>query len=86
MTSITVSLPSEDFARLERVAEAHNAQPAQLLQAYAEYLAAGGPPLPVDDGPTSADIARLISTDRAWAWLYDEPDIYTAEDGEPYRT
>ena len=35
------------------------------------------------DEPTALELARVASQGRAFAWLDDEPDLYSAEDGEP---
>ncbi|MEG3834730.1 MULTISPECIES: hypothetical protein [unclassified Microcoleus] len=33
--------------------------------------------------PSTAEIAQLAQSGRAFQFLHDEPDIYTLEDGEP---
>ena len=53
------------------------------MKSYLDYLVAGGEPVPIDDGPTSRDIALLSEKSSAWAWLADEPDLYTLDDGQP---
>ena len=79
MTTISVSIDDRMYEQLAKLAE----EPESLIRAYLEYLAAGGVPLPIDDGPRSSEIAELLVKSSAWTWLADEPDIYTVEDGEP---
>ncbi len=71
------------YERLARLAKERSTEPEDLVRVYLEYLDAGGIPLPLDDGPRSSEIAELLMKSSAWAWLADEPDLYTVEDGEP---
>ncbi|MGB4863453.1 MAG: hypothetical protein WBO97_13435 [Tepidiformaceae bacterium] len=84
MTTITVSVDEELYERVRSLADACDSAPEDLVRVYLEYLAAGGLPIPNEDDPSLADIAALVAKSSAWAWLADEPDLYTLEDGEPY--
>jgi hypothetical protein len=84
MTTISVSVDEKLYERVRLLADARDSAPEDLVRVYLEYLAAGGVPIPTEDDPSLADIAALLTKSSAWAWLADEPDLYTLEDGEPY--
>lgn len=84
MTTISVSVASDAYQLLEAIAESQKASPELLVEQYLEYLVAGGAPLPVEDDVPIAGIMRLAEKSSSFAWLKDEPDLYTFEDGEPY--
>jgi len=82
MSRITVSLDATDLKRLEAVA---GAKPGELAQLYFEYLLAGGKPLGPDwSDPSTEELMRLAEAGGSLRWLKDEPDTYSANDGEPY--
>lgn len=57
---------------------------ASLIEGYARYLSAGHRPLDGQQEDAEADLAALASGAGAFDWLADEPDLYTAQDGEAY--
>lgn len=42
-----------------------------------------GDGMPAIEAPTSKELATLAQHGGAFEWLADEPDIYSANDGEP---
>lgn len=36
-----------------------------------------------EDAPSTRELARLAQSSAAWAWLHDEPDLYSRDDVLP---
>jgi hypothetical protein len=84
MTQVNVQLSDEQLRSLRRFAERHNRPVAQLIEDYLAYLLAGGAPVRSQaDEPSDRELAALADHGGAFDWLADEPDIYSADDGEP---
>lgn len=85
MAQLNVKLRDEQFDRLRRYAATRRTPVAWLIKDYVDYLLAGGQPVvpPLIDPPTSAELAHIAQHGGSFDWLADEPDIYSADDGEP---
>lgn len=85
MSQLNVKINPERLEALRRYAERRRTPVSWLIKDYVEYLLAGGEPLapPAGDAPTSAELAALAQHGGAFDWLADEPELYSAEDGEP---
>jgi hypothetical protein len=57
---------------------------AWLIKEYVDYLIGGGSPVapPVRE-PSSEELALVAQSGRAFDWLAEEPELYSADDGEP---
>ena len=56
-----------------------------MIKSYLVNLLGGGRPIlpPATDSPSSQELAALTELGGAFAWLADEPDLYSLDDGEP---
>ena len=85
MAQLNVPLEDAQLRRLQRFADERNLPVAELIRDYLAYLLAGGDPVapPEHEAPTAADMTALAEHGGAFDWLADEPDLYSASDGEP---
>ena len=83
MASISVPIDDETLERLEAYARERSLRPADLLRAYAEYLAEADESGTEDDIPVKG-IMRLLEIGGSFDWLKDEPDLYGAVPLEPF--
>lgn len=86
MVQLNVRLSEAQLEGLRRYAARRRTPVAWLLRDYVNYLLRGGAPItPPDDdedGLTVEALASIAARGGAFDWLYDEPDLYTASDGE----
>ena len=85
MAQLNVKLSEERLEALRRLAARRRTPVSWLIKDYVDYLLAGGRPVapPADEAPTAAELAVLAERGGAFDWLADEPDLYSADDGEP---
>jgi hypothetical protein len=85
VAQLNVKLDDETFAALRGYAAARRTPVAWLVKDYVGYLLAGGQPVspPPAESPSSAELTALAQHGGAFDWLAEEPDIYSASDGEP---
>lgn len=84
MKAIEIALPDEKLERLVEVAARREREPQTMLEAYVDYLLAGGTPVEDTDDVPTAVLQRLAELGGSFDWLKDEPNLYTVDDGEPY--
>jgi hypothetical protein len=83
MAQLNVKLSADRLAALRRYAARRRTPVAWLIKDYVDYLIGGGAPVvAVEDDPSSSELANLAQETRTFDWLADEPDLYSAEDGE----
>jgi hypothetical protein len=58
--------------------------PKWLIKDYVDYLISGGQPIAPSaaEAPGSSALAALAQHGGSFEWLADEPDLYSADDGE----
>ena len=84
MAQLNVKLDDDSLDALRRYSARRRTPVSWLIRDYVAYLLAGGRPVEYSpDEVTSADLARLAERGGAFDWLAEEPDIYSALDGEP---
>ena len=85
MAQLNVKLSAERLDALRRYAARRRTPVAWLIKDYVDYLLDGGQPVAVSEveAPTSAELSLLTQQGGAFDWLAEEPDIYSADDGEP---
>jgi len=85
MGQLNVKLTEDRLEALRKYAARRRTPMAWLIKEYIDYLLAGGRPVvaPANEEPTLAELAELAQRGGSFDWLYDEPDIYSMEDGEP---
>ncbi|MBA2362245.1 MAG: hypothetical protein H0V86_01790 [Chloroflexia bacterium] len=85
MSTLNVELAEGQLRDLERFAAARKLPVSGIVRDYVEYLLAGGQPVgpPADDEHNSRQLAVIAQRGGSFAWLDDEPDLYSSEDGEP---
>jgi hypothetical protein len=85
VAQLNVELPDRQLDGLRKYADWRRMPVAGLIQEYVDYLLSGGEPVTgtPDDGPAGRELAMLAERGGAFDWLAEEPDIYSAEDGEP---
>jgi len=85
MAQLNVKLGEERLEALKRYAARRRTPVSWLIKDYVAYLLAGGRPLAprFSEEPTSRELATLAERGGSFDWLADEPDIYSASDGEP---
>ncbi len=85
MAQLNVKLGAEDLEALRRYAARRRTPVAWLIKDYVAHLVAGGDPVrpPAEETPTAQELAAVAQQGGSLAWLAEEPDLYTAEDGEP---
>lgn len=77
-------MSGETLEALKRYARRRRTPVAWLIRDYVDHLLAGGTPVtPMGDDLTSWQLAEIAERGGAFDWLYDEPDLYSASDGEP---
>ena len=84
MAQMNVKLSQEQLEALRRYAARRRTPVSWLIKDYVDYLLAGGKPLTghEDEAPNSLELATAAESGGAFAWLDDEPDLYSADDGE----
>ena len=85
MAQLNIKLDECGLDALRRYA-AHRRTPVSwLIRDYVAYLLAGGEPVlpPDSDSLAATDLAALAQHGGAFDWLRDEPELYSATDGEP---
>lgn len=85
MSQLNIKLQQERLEALRRYAARRCTPVSWLIKDYVEYLLAGGRPIapPPDQLPTATELAELAQHGGAFDWLEDEPELYSANDGEP---
>lgn len=85
MAQLNVKLDQARLEALRGYATRRRTPVAWLIKDYVDYLLAGGAPVvpPSIEPPTSAELAHLAQHGGSFDWLAEEPDLYSAEDGEP---
>jgi hypothetical protein len=85
MAQLNAKLSEEQLAALRSYAAQRRTPISWLIRDYLEYLLAGGKQLlpAYDHGPTSAELAEVAQRGGSFDWLAQEPDLYSATDGEP---
>lgn len=85
MTQLNVKLGADRLAALRKYAARRRTPISWLIKEYIDYLLAGGRPVaaPVDSDLSLDELAELAQKGGSFDWLYDEPDIYSMEDGDP---
>lgn len=85
MAQLNVKIPEDRLDGLRRLAARRRTPVAWLIKDYIDYLLAGGQPVspPISEGPTSAELTLMAERGGSFAWLRDEPGLYSIRDGEP---
>src|SRR6266516_8121523 len=85
MSQLNVKLSQDRLEALRRYADRRRTPISWLIKDSIDYLLAGGEPLmsPASEAPSAAELAALVQHGGAFDWLADEPDLYSADDGEP---
>jgi hypothetical protein len=85
VAQLNVKLSTERLEALRRYAARRRTPVTWLIKDYVDYLLSGGKPVvvPDADAPTSDELSLLTQHGGAFDWLAEEPDIYSADDGEP---
>jgi hypothetical protein len=85
VAQLNVKLPEARLEALRRYAARRRTPVAWLIKDYVDYLLSGGQPVAFSaaDAPSASDLAALAQHGGAFDWLADEPELYSAEDGEP---
>jgi hypothetical protein len=84
VAQLNVKLPADRLEALRRYAARRRTPVAWLIKDYVDYLLGGGQPVVLSPGeePTVQELASLAQGGRAFNWLADEPEVYSAKDGE----
>lgn len=84
MAQLNVKLSADRLEALRRYAARRRTPVAWLIKDYVDYLLGGGQPvaLSADEEPPSQELAALAQNGGGFDWLADEPDLYSADDGE----
>ena len=82
---MNVKIEAERLDALRRFAARRRTPVSWLIKDYIDYLLAGGRPVVPRESwaPTGVERAALAQDGGAFDWLADEPDLYSADDGEP---
>lgn len=85
MAQLNVKISEERLDALRSYAARRRTPVAWLIKDYVDYLLSGGAPVVPSEVelPTSSEMAELAQKGGALAWLAEEPDLYSADDGEP---
>jgi hypothetical protein len=85
MAQLNVKLSADRLEALRRYAARRRTPVAWLIKDYVDYLIGGGQPVALSaaEEPRSQQLAVLAQKGGAFDWLADEPDLYSANDGEP---
>ena len=85
MSQLNLKLSQDRLDALRRYANWRRTPISWLIRDYVDYLLAGGEPLVPrpSEAPSPTELAALAQHGGAFDWLADEPDLYSAEDGEP---
>ena len=84
MAQLNVNLSEEQLAAVRHYAARRRTPVSGLVRDYLAYLLAGSQPVtPPSDDVVSAELAEWAQHGGSFAWLAEEPEIYTLSDGEP---
>jgi hypothetical protein len=85
VAQLNVKLNQDQFEALRSYAARRRTPVAWLIKDYVDYLLAGGAPVvpPRVESPTSAELAHVAQRGGSFDWLPEEPELYSADDGEP---
>jgi len=85
MAQLNIKMREARLEALRQYAARRRTPVSWLIKDYVEYLLAGGRPIapPASDRPTASELAELAQHGGAFDWLADEPNLYSADDGEP---
>jgi len=85
MATLHVPLTEDEITEIQAYASRERVPVELLIRSYLAYLIAGGKPVSpeIRDLPTSTEIARIGELGGSFDWLAEEPELYSAEDGEP---
>ena len=85
MAQLNVKLPDDQIEALRRYAARRRTPVSWIIKDYISYLLSGGQPVipPPTETPTATELAALAEQGGAFDWLAEEPDLYSANDGEP---
>jgi hypothetical protein len=92
VAQLNVRLTDEQIRGLRQYAARRRTPVAWLVKDYIEYLLRGGEPVsrpataPGSDAAeelSGEGLAALAERGGAFDWLLEEPDLYSATDGEP---
>ena len=85
MPQLSIHLRDEELEALREYAIEQNISVEALLDRYVAYLLAGGASLVEHTAfhGEGSDIAKLLTDGMAFDWLFEEPDVYSSDDGEP---
>jgi hypothetical protein len=85
MAHLNSKIQEARLEALRRYAARRRTPVSWLIKDYVDYLIEGGRPIArlQDEAPTGAELAALAEHGGAFDWLADEPDFYSAGDGEP---
>ncbi len=88
MGQLNVRLPEEQLEALKRYAARRRTPVSWLIKDYVDHLLRGGRPVLVEtdqeeDDVSAGRLSALAEKGGAFDWLADEPELYSAKDGEP---
>lgn len=85
MAQLNVKLAEERLEALRRYAARRRTPVAWLIKDYVDYLLGGGQPVALltTEPADASELAAIAEKGGAFDWLADEPELYSAEDGEP---
>jgi Uri superfamily endonuclease len=85
VAQLRIQLPQQRLDAFRRYAARRHTCVARLVKTHVDYLLDSGEPANVDltDESMSNQMAALIQHGGAFDWLAEEPDLYSASDGEP---
>ena len=86
MGQLNVRLTDDQMEALKRYAARHRMPVSSLIKNYVDHLLKGGQPVAAEsdteDEFSAAALSALAERGGSFDWLADEPDLYTARDGE----
>ena len=84
MAQLNIKMADERLAALRRYAHQRRTPISWLIKDYVDYLLAGGSPItsPARDDVSAMQLAGIAQQSGAFDWLAEEPDLYSADDGE----
>ena len=85
MAQLNVEFSEDKLEVLRLYATKRRAPVDHLIREYVDYLLAGGERVSRGDTvpANGAELAEVAQRGGAFSWLADEPDLYSARDGEP---
>jgi hypothetical protein len=84
VAQLNVKLADDRLEALRRYAARRRTPVAWLIKDYVDYLLTGGRPVTpaAVESPSTSEFATLAQHGGAFDWLADEPELYSADDGE----